>query len=82
MQFLCAIKGLSDAKVEKMMEAGEKLQFSSFMTGSEYLVKRKEVIRITTGSAELDKLLGGGIETMSITEVFGTTFLHEHWYAD
>jgi len=70
-QFLCALKGISEAKVEKILEAAEKLQFSSFMTGSEYLVKRKDVVRITTGSAELDKLLGGGIETMSITEVFG-----------
>lgn len=26
---------------------------------------------ITTGSKELDKLMGGGLETMSITEVFG-----------
>ena len=26
---------------------------------------------LTTGSKELDKLLGGGIETGSITEVFG-----------
>ena len=33
--------------------------------------KRKKVIRITTGSSVLDALLGGGIETMSITEVFG-----------
>ena len=27
--------------------------------------------QITTGSKELDKLLGGGIETGSITEIFG-----------
>ena len=26
---------------------------------------------LSTGSAELDKLLGGGLETGSITEVFG-----------
>ena len=31
----------------------------------------KDVISITTGSTELDKLLGGGIETGSITEIFG-----------
>lgn len=54
------------------------------MTGNEYLAKRAEVIKITTGSKALDDLLGtcshslthticlgGGIETMSITEVFG-----------
>ncbi len=32
---------------------------------------RQRVIKITTGSSELDTLLGGGIETMSITEIFG-----------
>jgi len=35
------------------------------------LARRKEVIRLTTGSREFDALLGGGIETCSITEVFG-----------
>jgi len=68
---LCAIKGISDAKVEKILEAAAKLKFSSFMTGSEFLTKRKEVIRLTTGSKALDDLLGGGVETMCITEVFG-----------
>lgn len=28
-------------------------------------------MQLTTGSKELDKLLGGGIETGSITEIFG-----------
>ncbi|KAL6078985.1 Meiotic recombination protein DMC1 B [Balamuthia mandrillaris] len=70
-KFLCSIKGISEAKCDKIVEAASKLQFSSFMTGTEYLSKRKDVIRITTGSAQLDTLLKGGIETMSITEVFG-----------
>jgi DNA repair protein RadA len=33
--------------------------------------KRKNIGRITTGSKELDALIGGGIETQSITEVYG-----------
>lgn len=37
----------------------------------EYADKRKQVFRITTGSQELDKLLGGGMESMAITEAFG-----------
>lgn len=32
---------------------------------------RSEIIQLTTGSKELDRLLGGGIETGSITEIFG-----------
>lgn len=43
----------------------------NFMTGSQFLQKRKDVIKVSTGSKALDTLLGGGIETMSITEVFG-----------
>jgi len=31
--------------------------------------KRKQVIKITTGSAALDKLLGGGIESMRSTKM-------------
>ncbi len=33
--------------------------------------KRRSVFKISTGSKEFDKLLGGGIESMSITEAFG-----------
>lgn len=29
------------------------------------------MLQLTTGSGELDKLLGGGIETGAITELFG-----------
>lgn len=71
-QNLLAIKGISEAKVDKILEAAGKLHFASFMTGSEMLNKRKEVVRITMGCTALDQLLGGGVETMSITEVFGT----------
>jgi meiotic recombination protein DMC1 len=35
------------------------------------LEKRKNIIRLTTGSEKLNELLGGGIESQSITEVFG-----------
>lgn len=42
-----------------------------FSTASEMHTKRAELISITTGSRELDKLLGGGFETGSITEIFG-----------
>jgi DNA repair protein RAD51 len=42
-----------------------------FTTATEFHQKRSEIIQLTTGSRELDRLLGGGIETGSITEVFG-----------
>lgn len=42
-----------------------------FTTGAEVHVKRSQLVQIRTGSAALDRLLGGGIETGSITEVCG-----------
>ncbi|GKV19676.1 hypothetical protein SLEP1_g29902 [Rubroshorea leprosula] len=68
---LTGIKGLSEAKVDKICEAAEKIVNFGYITGSDALLKRKSVIRITTGSLALDELLGGGIETSAITEAFG-----------
>ena len=42
-----------------------------FQDASKYLEKRKEILRLTTGSDNLNSLLGGGVETKSITEAFG-----------
>lgn len=42
-----------------------------FTTATDFFQKRSEIIQLTTGSKELDRLLGGGIETGSITEIFG-----------
>ncbi|KAM5148873.1 meiotic recombination protein DMC1/LIM15 homolog isoform 1-T1 [Mantella aurantiaca] len=68
---LCNIKGLSEAKVDKIKEAANKLIEPGFLTAFEYSNKRKMVFHVSTGSQELDKLLGGGIESMAITETFG-----------
>lgn len=37
----------------------------------ELSVRRQAVFKLSTGSAELDRLLGGGVQSMSITEAFG-----------
>ncbi|RWS00459.1 meiotic recombination protein Dmc1-like protein [Dinothrombium tinctorium] len=69
---LSAIKGLSEAKVEKIKEAAAKLSpDSEIKTGLQVAEKRKFVFKVSTGSTQLDKLLGGGIESMAITEAFG-----------
>eukprot|EP01083_Nonionella_stella_P259974 887019_1 len=69
---LLKIKGLSEAKVTKIREAAGKLVAASlFCTGSDVAVRRKNVVKISSGSKALDELLGGGIESMSITEIFG-----------
>ena len=42
-----------------------------FITANQLYEKRKSEYRITTGSINLDELLGGGIETRAITELYG-----------
>ena len=66
---LIAIKGLSEAKVEKIREAARKLDCRGnvFKTGLEVKDKRKGIINISTGAKALDTILGGGIESGSIT---------------
>jgi len=70
---LMNIKGLSEAKVEKMKEAVIKVCGASagFRTALEQSQSRKNIFRLATGSVELNKLLGGGLESMAITEIFG-----------
>eukprot|EP00866_Antonospora_locustae_P001394 jgi/Antlo1/1394/1237 len=68
---LAKIKGLSEMKVEKMKEAANRALATGFMSANEFAEKREMVQRISTGSSDLDNMLGGGVQTMSITEVFG-----------
>jgi DNA repair protein RadA len=42
-----------------------------YESADKILERRKRIGRITTGSKELDALIGGGVETMSITECYG-----------
>ncbi|KAI9576928.1 hypothetical protein GQX74_011351 [Glossina fuscipes] len=65
------IKGLADAKVDKLITHAQSLVPMCFNTASHVYQRRSEIIMLTTGSTELDKLLRGGIETGSITEIFG-----------
>ncbi|KAI5358158.1 Putative DNA recombination and repair protein, RecA [Septoria linicola] len=70
---LKVIKGFSDVKVEKIKEACKKCCDSStgFMTAAELGQKRKACFKISTGSKALNKILGGGFESRSVSEVFG-----------
>ena len=68
---LANIKGLSEAKVDKIIEAARKVCDAGFISGVSCLQQRSRVTKLTTGSSSLDRLLGGGMESMSITEAFG-----------
>ncbi|KAI9728318.1 MAG: Meiotic recombination protein dmc1 [Cirrosporium novae-zelandiae] len=70
---LLKIKGFSEVKVEKIKEAIAKCQPSAFafMTAMDLGRKRQKCVRISTGSKALDSILGGGFQSMSISEVYG-----------
>jgi len=42
-----------------------------YSTGWDILERRKNIGRITTGSKNLDDLMGGGVETQALTECYG-----------
>ncbi len=50
---------------------GKLLGSLGFRSAKDYFAQRASILKITTGSSKFDELLGGGIETGSITEVFG-----------
>lgn len=68
---LLAVKGISETKADKLIVEAAKLIPLGFTTAREYDEVRASQLQLTTGSKDLDVLLGGGIETGSITELFG-----------
>jgi DNA repair protein RadA len=65
------VAGLGEGTAEKAIKAARDTLDMGFETADLLAEKRKLVGRLTTGSKELDNLIGGGIETQSITEVYG-----------
>jgi DNA repair protein RadA len=51
--------------------AREAADVGGFETGSDVLDRRERIGKLTWGVPEVDELLGGGVETQSITEVYG-----------
>jgi len=67
---LVTIKGISDQK-DALCHTAQKIVPLGFQSATEVHARRSELVHITTGSKQLDALLGGGIETGAITELFG-----------
>ncbi|MGC8585480.1 MAG: DNA repair and recombination protein RadA [Thermoplasmata archaeon] len=69
---LVAIAEISENQARKILEAARKFaDIGNFVQGDQILEKRKHIAKLTTGSQALDSLVGGGLETQSITEFFG-----------
>ena len=64
--------GVSEAVARKAIQAARTMMKLDFVDGMEFAKKRANVSYVTTGSKNLDELLGGkGIESGAITEAFG-----------
>jgi len=68
---LTEIAGLGDGTADKAIKAARDALEMGFESADKLAEKRKLVGKITTGSTEVDKMIGGGIETQSITEIYG-----------
>lgn len=63
--------GISEKKALAIISAARSSIGVSFIRADELLKMRQSVLRLTTGSKALDKLLDGGLETQTITEFYG-----------
>ncbi|MCX8158367.1 MAG: DNA repair and recombination protein RadA [Candidatus Diapherotrites archaeon] len=68
---LMEVAELGEATAMKIIRAARDALQMGFESADVLAEKRKNVGRLTTGSKALDELIGGGIETMSITELYG-----------
>jgi len=63
--------GIGEKKALELIRAARSTLSLSFIRADELLKMRQTVLRLTTGSKALDELLGGGLETQTITEFYG-----------
>ena len=68
---LADIAEITKQTAMKAIAAARNALDMGFKTGSEVFKIRQNTGRITTGSTELNRLLGGGVETCALTEGFG-----------
>jgi DNA repair protein RadA len=81
---LAELADIGEGTAVKIIGAARKsVDIGGFETGDVLLERRKEVGKLTTCSKALDELIGGGVETQAITEIYGeygsgkTQIVHE-----
>uniref|UniRef100_A0A2N9H4W3 DNA repair protein RAD51 homolog n=1 Tax=Fagus sylvatica TaxID=28930 RepID=A0A2N9H4W3_FAGSY len=71
---LCTVESVAFSPRKDLLQIKgitSKLVPLGFTSATQLHAQRLEIIQITSGSRELDKILEGGIETGSITEIYG-----------
>jgi DNA repair protein RadA len=68
---LSELSGMSLEAAKKAVDAAKQATTLEFSTASEIYEQRKALGKISTGASSLNEILGGGVETNGITEVYG-----------
>ena len=69
---LSEMAGIGEAVARKAIQAARSMMKLGFVDGIEFAKKREDVGYISTGSMNLNNLLGGkGVETKAMTEIYG-----------
>jgi DNA repair protein RadA len=63
--------GVGEKKAFSIIEAARSAIGVNFVRADELLKMRQHVLRLTTGSKALDKIVDGGLETQTISEFYG-----------
>lgn len=68
---LASIAEIGEGQAAKIINSVRQMLEIGFETADKIADRRANIAKITTGSKNLDNLLGGGIETQAITEAYG-----------
>jgi len=68
---LATIAEIGEGQAAKIINSVRQMLEIGFETADKIAERRKNVAKISTGSKNLDTLLGGGVETQAITEAYG-----------
>jgi len=65
------LAGIGEKRAAEIIQESRSSLAVSFIRADELLKMRQNVLRLTTGSKALDELIGGGLESQTITEFYG-----------
>ncbi len=66
-----SLVGIGEKQAAKIINEARNGIALTFIKAQELMKMRESALKLTTGSKALDSLIGGGVETQSITEFFG-----------
>ncbi|MEM3607250.1 MAG: DNA repair and recombination protein RadA [Candidatus Bathyarchaeia archaeon] len=66
-----SLAGIGEKQAAKIISEARSSIALTFIRADELMKMRESVLKLTTGSKALDALIGGGVETQSITEFYG-----------